>query len=360
MELKGPMAYQRHEFFDKRRTLLDTLRRIESIADDPTAAGVVVNLSGAQIGTEMLWEIREQLAGLRARGKKVIVYVDRAGMSGYLLATVADQIWMDPAGMLDRAIWRSAHHDARPRLGLGVDEWRFFTYKSAFETYSRDSMSEPDREQRQDLVDDFYEEMAVAVTTARGLSRAAWDSLVDNQGIFLPEAAREAGLVDAIGSFETARETAGRAPVRTRPNASSAVLAGVSGDPVWSPISREHAAHRSSTPSARARWTGHRGRTLARAIKRAREDRASCGRTARRLAGRRWSAERSRRARDARDRQAQAGHRLAGAGRSLGRLLDLDVRRHHRRGAAHDHRVDRSHRRLDLEQGVREQDRFRL
>ena len=279
LDLKGPMAYQRHAFFDKRRTLLDALRRIESIADDPSAAGVVVNLSGAQIGTEMLWEIREQLAGLRARGKKVIVYVDRAGMSGYMLATVADQIWMDPAGMLDLrglALSRTYMMHALDKLGLGVDEWRFFTYKSAFETYSRDSMSEPDREQRQDLVDDMYEEMAVAVTTTRGLTRAAWDSLVDNQGIFLPEDARAAGLVDAIGSFETARETAGRAPARTRPDASSAVLAGVTGEPVWSPIEwgtpPRIAVLYAIGPCEMDR--GIRGRTLARAIKQAREDRS--------------------------------------------------------------------------------------
>jgi protease IV len=278
LDLRGPVAYQRYEILDRRRTLLGTLRGIAAAAQDPRIGGVVVNLSGAEIGPEMLWEIRAQLAGLRARGKKVIVYVDRATMSGYMLATVADQIWMDPQGMLDLrglATGRTYMRHALDKLGVGMDEWRFFTYKSAFEVYSRDSMSDPDREQRQQLLDDFYAEMSAAITAGRGLTRARWDSLVNGMSVLLPADARAAGLVDSIGSFADAQKAAARVPPRPRPDAAAAALAGVDGDRLWSPLEW------GDPPRIAVLYaigpcdmeTGIRGRRLSEEIRKARRDR---------------------------------------------------------------------------------------
>ena len=159
LKLQGQMVYQRYRLFDDRTTLLGTLTRIQAVADDPSAAGIVVNLSGAEMMPEIAWEIREQLAALRGAGKKVIVYVDRGALFSYMLASVADQLWLDPTGELDLrgiAMGRTYMRQGLDKWGFGVDEWRFFTYKSAFESYSRESMSDPDREQRQAIVDDFY------------------------------------------------------------------------------------------------------------------------------------------------------------------------------------------------------------
>lgn len=239
IDLRGELAYQRYRWFDDRRTLMGTLRQIDAIAADPRAGGVVLNLSGLRAGAEMVWELREQLAGLRAQGKKVIVYVDRAGLSGYLLASVADQIWMDPMGDLDLrgvALGRTYLRGALDKLGLGVDEWRLFTYKSAFETLSRESMSEADREQLGAYLDDVYEYAATTASQARGLSREAWERIVNEQGELLPREALAAGLVDSLGTYEQARRAAQKAPRRAAADATAAALVTLHGDPVWEPL----------------------------------------------------------------------------------------------------------------------------
>ena len=102
-ELKfgGPMVYQRYQLFDRKRTLLGTLRQLDALAEDPGVGGVVINLSGSRLGAEMTWELRDQLAALRARGKRVIVYLDNARLTQLALASVADQVWLDPAGGID-------------------------------------------------------------------------------------------------------------------------------------------------------------------------------------------------------------------------------------------------------------------
>jgi protease-4 len=237
LELRGRLAYERYRFFDNRRTLLSTLRQLDAYATDPRVGGVVLNLSGLEASPAVCWELRDQLAGLRAHGKKVIVYFDRASVAGYGLASVADQLWMDPLGDLSIpgiAVGRTYMHTMLGKLGLGVDELRFFTYKSAFEGFSRTSMSDADREQFTALVDDFYETLAQTVTTSRGISRATWDRLVDEKGALLPREALEAGLVDSLGTFEAAKKAAKKATVRATGDPSSAPLGNLMGDPVWS------------------------------------------------------------------------------------------------------------------------------
>ncbi len=237
LSLKGPMTYRRYRFFDDRRTLLETLDQINALAEDPTVGGVVLNLSGIRVGAAMLWELREQLAGLRAAGKTVTVYVDRLHMGTYMLASVADQIWMDPEGEIEMpgvAAGRTYMRGVFDKLGIGVAELRMHTYKSAMETFSRRSMSEADREQFTDLVDAIYETVAEAATNARGISRDQWDRLVNEKGILTADEALEAGLVDSLGGYEKARQAADRVEPRATVDRSHQVLPGVTGEPVWS------------------------------------------------------------------------------------------------------------------------------
>jgi protease-4 len=277
MSLRGSLTYRRYKYFDNRRTLLGTLGRINSVADDPRAGGVVLNLSGMSMTPEVAWEIREQLAGLRARGKRVIVYFDRVSVTGGMLASVADQIWMDPAGMMDvrgLSMGRTYYRNLLNKMGLGVEEWRFLEYKSAFESLARDSMSVPDREQRQALLDDFYEEAAGLITSARGMSRAALDEVVNDKALLLPEEALAAGLVDSVGTMQDAVRAARSADPRSTGDGSLSVLEGLMGDPVWGPLEWGEppriALLYAIGPCAMD--SGIHGRALSKRIREARED----------------------------------------------------------------------------------------
>ena len=71
------------------------------------------------------------------------------------------------------------------KIGLGYDEWRFFKYKSANENFSRDNMSDADREQRQKLVDDWYKIVKEEICEARHLTSHQFDTLVNENVLFL-------------------------------------------------------------------------------------------------------------------------------------------------------------------------------
>lgn len=277
LHLKGPLAYRTYDWFDDRRRFLDTLVQINDWAADPSVERVALNLSGMRISTANLWELRSQLAGLRAQGKTVVLYFDRLGMSGFMLASVADELWMDPLGMLDlRGVnfGRTYYKRALEKAGIGFEEWRYFTYKSAAETLSRTSFSEADEEQWTALLEDHYEALVSDILEARGIDRARFERVVDEKGSLLAEEALALGLVDAVGDFHDMKESAADAVARPGPDSHVASLGPAFGDPVWR--SEEWGeAPRIAVLYAIGRCamdSGIEGRRLSRVIRAVRED----------------------------------------------------------------------------------------
>ncbi len=205
LELKGHVEYRKYKYFDEEtHTLSDILFALEQAADDSRIAGVALNLSGADIPRVMSWEIREALKAVQAAGKKVVIFIDNGEMKEYHLASVADRIVMDPQGMLILPGYVAGNTYMRgtlDKLGLGVDEWRFFKYKSAFEVLSRDSMSEAQQEQLQALVDDFYTIVRGDICASRNIPPDKFDALVDQVVAFPSEIALAYGLVDTLGRW---------------------------------------------------------------------------------------------------------------------------------------------------------------
>jgi len=205
MNLKGRVDYHKYVLFDRdTHRLFDILNDIRAAVEDERIRALALNLSAMHVRPEHAWEIREELKKARQAGKKVIVFIDNAGMTAYHLASVADKIVMDPEGtiMLEGYVLGLTYlKGTLEKLGLGFDEWRFFKYKSAAETLSRDKMSEADREQRQDYVDDWYELVRAEVCEGRRFTPEKFDRLIDEEVFFLPDMALNAGLVDTLARW---------------------------------------------------------------------------------------------------------------------------------------------------------------
>jgi len=215
MNLSGRLKYQRMRILDQGPTLRGVLEALNDCLEDNRIAGVALNLTTASPGGEMAWEIREALTKLRARGKRVVAFLERGTMTTYHLASAADVVVLDPEGMLIlEGVLRGRTYmaEAIEKTGLGFEEWRFFKYKSAMENYARNSMSEADREQRQALVDDHYELIRDDVCRSRGLTFDEFDRLVDEQALFTGTDALKAGLADTLGRWSNVKEILGSLP----------------------------------------------------------------------------------------------------------------------------------------------------
>jgi protease-4 len=210
MELTGNVRYRKYRLFDDNtRTLHSILTSLESAKNDPTVRGVALNLSGANISRGKAWEIREKLKAIRKEGKHIVVFIDNVNMTQYHLASVADRIVLDPTGILmlpGYVMGRTFMVNLLGKLGLGVDEWRFFKYKSAFESLSREEMSEPDREQRLALIEGYYNEMKKDVAEFRKVSGDEFDRWINEEVVVTPADALSKGMVDKLGRWDDIKD----------------------------------------------------------------------------------------------------------------------------------------------------------
>lgn len=208
LDLNGPIGYQRYQFFDRTKTLKDLLTTLEAMKDDPSVVGVAINTSGMEIDRTKLWELREKLSELKSAGKKVFIFIDRGNIDLYHFATVADTIVMDPYGILELSGYvhdRTYFKGTLDKIGLGFREFRLFKYKSAVESYSRDSMSDGDREQWQRILESWYSDVEHDICLSRSLNAEQLKTIVDTEVALLPERAKALHLIDVIGRWDSVK-----------------------------------------------------------------------------------------------------------------------------------------------------------
>ncbi len=204
INLRGTVA-DRENPFKSGRSLLGLITRIERAAENPLVSGIIVNTSGLKADRETLWELRQALKRFKETGRRVIVFVDDCGLSLYHFASVADRIVMDPLGHLTLEGFMSGRGYLKgtlEKLGIGFEELRYFQYKTAAETFSRDSLSEADRFQYGAYVTDLYGMVKQDLMAARSLSSETYESLVNDVFLLHAREARGRGLVDALGRWE--------------------------------------------------------------------------------------------------------------------------------------------------------------
>jgi protease-4 len=204
------VKYRRNALFDPSHTLTQMLQLIDTARTDPNIAGIALNTSGMRINSVIAWELRQKLLEFKQSGKHIVAYIDRAGLGRYHFASVADRIVMDPTGTIvlrGYLAGQTYFKGVLEKLGIGFDEWRFFTYKSATEVMTRADMSAAEREQLQTLIDDFYGVIRDEVSQARKITPESFDRLLEgNSFSLLPPIALEKGLIDTLGRWSTVKE----------------------------------------------------------------------------------------------------------------------------------------------------------
>lgn len=182
------------------RALISTLVRLERAEAAGDKAVVLVKADDFGLGWGAAQELRDALRRVRDAGGHVYAYVEQPNLRDYWLATVAEAIYIHPAGELETVgigSRRLYFRDALAKIGVSVEAVHIDEYKSAHENFTRADRSEPDREQREALLSDTWQQVVYDVAQARGLSKSQVRALVSEAPLG-PERGVEAGLVDGI------------------------------------------------------------------------------------------------------------------------------------------------------------------
>jgi protease-4 len=180
-------------------------RALRAAARDNRIAGVLLKgaltPSGYGTGYAALREVRQALADFKASGKPVMAYLTFAQPKDYYLASVADEIVIDPYGMIllpGLASEPVFFAGAFEKYGIGVQVTRVGKYKSYVEPFVRKEMSPENREEVQKLLDDIWGSLVGDIAKSRGITPSAVQATVDAEGLIRPEAAKAGKLVDRI------------------------------------------------------------------------------------------------------------------------------------------------------------------
>jgi protease-4 len=176
------------------------VERIDKAAKDAKVKAVVLQIDSPAVGRARADEIREAIGRLRAAGKPVAAHLIGGGPAQYMLALACDTIAMPPAAPLEITGVRTEmmfFKSMLDRLGVKAEILQGGEFKGAGEPLTRDSMSPQLRRQYEAFVGDLFEQLVERVAEGRKLPADRARELIDT-GVFTPEAARAAGLIDAV------------------------------------------------------------------------------------------------------------------------------------------------------------------
>ena len=212
--LKDPMAGFDFETMQPKAqvTLYDALQAIDAAKNDDRIKGIYLNLNGGGGTTiNILEELRTSLEGFKQSGKWIVAYNDVYSQWSYYLSSVADKIYIQPEGTFEwvgvaaNTIFFKGLFD---KLGVKVDILRptACKYKSAVEPYFLTKMSEANRQQMQEMVNNMWGVLTDAVSASRGIEKAELNRLADELAVMLPEEAVEHKLVDGVKYADEMKE----------------------------------------------------------------------------------------------------------------------------------------------------------
>lgn len=183
--------------------VLDAVAAINAATFDPAVKYIFLKPDGVTGGPAQMEEIRNALQNFRDHGKAVVSYIENPTNGGYYLASVSDKIYMTSydggmnmfCGLSSQLIFLK---DALDRLGINVQLIRHGKYKSAGETFVRNSSSKENMQQNEEMVGAMWDSWSSAIAESRGLKKEEIDRMLDEMELVFPKDFLEKGLVDEL------------------------------------------------------------------------------------------------------------------------------------------------------------------
>ncbi len=170
-------------------------------AVDDRINGVVLRVGFIMTGFAKIEELQQLIHDFRLSGKKVLAHLDYGLTRDYYLATACDSIYISPGGNLfltGLLAEITFYKGLLKKIGVEADFEHIGKYKNAPDVYTRQSMSEPQREVINAIFDARYKSLIATIAKNRNLTHDHVLNMIENISGFSPEEAYDQGLVDGI------------------------------------------------------------------------------------------------------------------------------------------------------------------
>lgn len=181
--------------------LYDVVRLLHYAKTDSAIKGIYIKCNNDPNGFATNEEIRHALVDFKKSGKFIYAYGEMISQKAYYVATVADKIYCNPKGDLEWKGFASQTLYVKTALQkLEIDPQIFYAgkFKSATEPLREDHMTDANRLQLTDLLNDLYNRVLHTTAGSRELDTAVLRKCVDGHLIAFPSDALKYRLVDGL------------------------------------------------------------------------------------------------------------------------------------------------------------------
>lgn len=183
--------------------LLDLTSALEEAAQDDDVKAIFIHgsllPSNYGSGLATITDIRNRILKFKLTGKPVIAYLENPTFLDYYLASAADEIILHPFGSITLKGFSTTSPylgNLMQQYGIGVQTTRVGKYKSAVEMFTREGMSDADREQVTALIESLWHTVLDRIALSRDMDDDTLRKITDNVALFTPSEAIKAGLAD--------------------------------------------------------------------------------------------------------------------------------------------------------------------
>ena len=174
---------------------------IETAKDDDEIRGIYLDVSVVPTGFANLTALQRALEDFKTSDKFIVANSRIMTQKAYGLASIADEIYLHPQGYFDFKGLSAQITFIKGTLDkLGVEPMIFYAgkFKSATEPLRRKNMSEENKLQTKEFIEDIYGNYLEMVSANRGMSVEELRSIADNMEARTTQDAVELGLVDGL------------------------------------------------------------------------------------------------------------------------------------------------------------------
>lgn len=155
--------------------LTDIVTAIRLAKDDKKIKGIYINCGGSDLGIASRDEIVDALVDFKTADKWVYAYSDSYSQADYIVATAADEVYLNPVGSIDMHGMSSTtlfFKNLLDKIGVEAQVVKVGDFKSAVEPYLRTDMSDSSVLQTKIFLDNIWGNVSDGIAKRQGVNVA--------------------------------------------------------------------------------------------------------------------------------------------------------------------------------------------
>ena len=185
--------------------LENTIRSIQKAKNDDKIKGIYLEMGIMPNSFASIDALRRTLLDFKTSGKFIKAYGEYVSQKSYYLASVADDIFVNPEGLVEmRGIGTQLtfYKKFLDKIEAEVQVFKVGTFKSAVEPFIREEMSDANRKQMEFLLGGIKKDFINNISTARNIEAANLEEYINMLAFNTVDTSVTLGLIDGAKYYD--------------------------------------------------------------------------------------------------------------------------------------------------------------